>query len=186
MISDEIFEINKVYERVQFKYLFYNFLTRNIKKKFISYRKMELEIQRLPDVDYFKKYNMKLGYASNWVSVNQESVRILFQEVGNIEKMFKNSIVNDELFIPTIMHKYNLIETLCSSSPITDESDDFQGKLQYINWWDRTPYTWTDSERDIGQLKRGKELDYEFSRKFDLDKYPNLKKEILTIINRMG
>ena len=125
-----------------------------------------------------------MGYASNWVSINQEFVRILLQEEGNIEKIFKNSVVSDELFIPTIMYKYNLMDTLYSSSPITDAPSDFQGNLRYINWWDGTPYTWTDSEHDIEQLKRGKEMGHKFSRKFDLEKYPALKKEILKIIGR--
>ena len=191
MVSDDIYESNKVYERVRFKYLCPNYLTRNIGNKFIRkfvsyYRKIELKVQRLLNVDCFKKYSMKLGYASNWVSINQELVRILIQEEKNVEKIFKNSIVNDELFIPTIMYKHNLMGTLYSSSPITDEPDDFQGNLRYINWWDGDPYTWTDSESDLEQLKRGKELGHKFSRKFDLDKYPNLKKEILTIINGTG
>ena len=191
MVSDEIFKSNKIYERVQFKYLFPSLLTRNIENKFIRkfvkyYRKLEMKIQRLINIDCFKKYNMKLGYASNWVSINQELVRILLQEEGNIEKIFKNSIVIDELFIPTIMYKHNLMDTLYSSSPITDTPSDFQGNLRYINWWDGNPYTWTDSERDLEQLKRGKELGHKFSRKFDLDKYPDLKKEILTIISGTG
>lgn len=85
MVSDEIFKSNKIYERVQFKYLFPSLLTRNIENKFIRkfvkyYRKLEMKIQRLINIDCFKKYNMKLGYASNWVSINQELVRILLQE----------------------------------------------------------------------------------------------------------
>ena len=188
MVSDEILKSNKVYERVQFRYLFPRFLTRNIQNKYVRkfvayYRKLEIKIQRLLNIDCFKKYNMRLGYASNWVSINQDLVRIILEEEKNIEKIFKYSIVNDELFIPTIMYKYNLMESLYSSSPITDTPDDFQGNLRYINWWDGSPYTWTDSSDDIDQLKRGKALGHKFSRKFDLEKYPNLKEEILTIIN---
>lgn len=188
LVSDEIFESNKVYERVRFKYLFPNLLARNIENKFFRkfvsyYRKLEIKIQRLINIDCFKKYNMELGYASNWVSINQELVGILLQEEENIKKIFKNSIVNDELFIPTLMYKYDLMGTLYSSSPITDAPSDFQGNLRYINWWDGDPYTWTDSARDLEQLKLGKELGHKFSRKFDLDKYPNLKKEIWMIIN---
>ena len=188
MVSDEILKSNKVYERVQFRYLFPRFLARNIQnkcvRKFVAYyRKLEIKIQRLLNIDCFKKYNMRLGYASNWVSINQDLVRIILEEEKNIEKIFKYSIVNDELFIPTIMYKYNLMESLYSSSPITDTPDDFQGNLRYINWWDGDPHTWTDSEHDIEQLKRGKALGHKFSRKFDLEKYPNLKEEILTIIN---
>ena len=189
MVSDEILKSNKVYERVQFRYLFPRFLARNIQNKYVRkfvayYRKLEIKIQRLLNIDCFKKYNMRLGYASNWVSINQDFVRIILEEEKNIEKIFRYSIVNDELFIPTIMYKYNLMESLYSSSPITDAPDDFQGNLRYINWWDGDPHTWTDSEYDIEQLKRGKSLGHKFSRKFDLERYPNLKEEILTIINR--
>lgn len=189
MVSDEILKSNKVYERVKFRYLFPRFLARNIQNKYVRkfvayYRKLEIKIQRLMKIDCFKKYNMRLGYASNWVSINQDLVRIILEEEKNIEKIFKYSIVNDELFIPTIMYKYNLMESLYSSSPITDAPNDFQGNLRYINWWDGDPHTWTDSEHDIEQLKRGKVLGHKFSRKFDLEKYPNLKEEILIIINR--
>ena len=131
----------------------------------------------------FKKYNIKLGYASNWASINQGLVRILLQEEENIKKIFKNSIVNDELFIPTIMYKHNLMGTLYSSSPITDAPSDFQGNLRYINWWDGDPHTWTDSEHDIEQLKRGKALGHKFSRKFDLEKYPEMTELIKKIIH---
>ena len=43
-----------------------------------------------------------------------------------------------------------------SLEPTNDQPTDFQGNLRYINWWNGSPYTWTDSEKDIEQLKYGK------------------------------
>lgn len=100
-----------------------------------------------------------------------------------IATIFKNTKVNDELFIPTILQKHQLLNTVYSIEPTNDKPTDFQGNLRYINWWDGSPYTWTDSSDDIDQLKRGKALGHKFSRKFDLESNPNLKEEILTIIN---
>ena len=69
-----------------------------------------------------------------------------------------------------------------SLEPTNDQPTDFQGNLRYINWWDGSPYTWTDSEKDIEQLRYGKKQGHLFSRKFDLERYPGLKEKILEII----
>ena len=50
----------------------------------------------------FIKYSLTLKYASNWCPLNDESVSVLYKRKDYIEKVFRNTIVNDELFIPTI------------------------------------------------------------------------------------
>ena len=189
MVSDELYIRNKVYERVAFKTMFPHLTPRTVNNKFLRlilkiYRKFEVEVQRIFKVDCFKKFNLELKYASNWCSLNKKAVDILLNEKKLIASIFKNTKVNDELFIPTILQKYQLLNTVYSIEPTNDKPTDFQGNLRYINWWDGSPYTWTDSSDDIDQLKRGKALGHKFSRKFDLERYPNLKEKILTIINR--
>lgn len=188
MVSDELYIRNKVYERVAFKTMFPHLTVRTINNNFLRsflkiYRKFEVELQRIFKVDCFKKFNLELKYASNWCSLNKKAVDILLGEKKLIASIFKNTKVNDELFISTILQKHQLLDTVYSIEPTNDEPTDFQGNLRYINWWDGSPYTWTDSSDDINQLKRGKALGHKFSRKFDLERNPNLKEEILTIIN---
>lgn len=189
MVSDELYIRNKVYERVAFKTMFPHLTVRTVNNNFLRsvlkiYRKFEVELQRIVKVDCFKKFNLELKYASNWCSLNKKAVDILLEEKKLIASIFKNTKVNDELFIPTILQKDQLLDTVYSIEPTNDKPTDFQGNLRYINWWDGSPYTWTDSSDDIDQLKRGKALGHKFSRKFDLERNPNLKEEILTIINR--
>ena len=188
MVSDELYIRNKVYERVAFKTMFPHLTVRTINNNFLRsflkiYRKFEVELQRIFKIDCFKKFNLELKYASNWCSLNKKAVDILLEEKKLIASIFKNSKVNDELFIPTILQKHQLLDSVYSIEPTNDKPTDFQGNLRYINWWDGSPYTWTDSSDDINQLKRGKALGHKFSRKFDLERNPNLKEEILTIIN---
>ena len=189
MVSDELYIRNKVYERVAFKTMFPHLTPRTVNNKFLRsilkiYRKFEVELQRIFKVDCFKKFNLELKYASNWCSLNKKAVDILLEEKKLIASIFKNTKVNDELFIPTILQKHQLLNTVYSIEPTNDKPTDFQGNLRYINWWDGSPYTWTDSSDDIDQLKCGKALGHKFSRKFDLERDLNLKEEILTIINR--
>lgn len=188
MVSDELFEKNKIYERVSFKYLAPHLSSRSVNNKILKkilniYRRFEISIQRKLKVDFFKKFAIELKYASNWCSLNHNAVQVLLKERELIEKVFKHTIVNDELFIPTILEKNNLLKTVYSLEPTNDQPTDFQGNLRYINWWDGEPYTWTDSDKDIEQLKYGKKQGHLFSRKFDIDKYPKMKEIVLEIIN---
>ena len=188
MVSDELFEKNKIYERVSFKYLAPHLSSRSINNKILKkglniYRRFEIGLQRILGIDSFKKYNIDLKYASNWCSLNHKAVQILVEERKFIEKVFKQTIVNDELFIPTILEKNNLLKTVYSLKPTNDQPTDFLGNLRYINWWDGEPYTWTTSENDIEQLIYAKREGHLFSRKFDFDKYPDIKNKIIEIIN---
>ena len=188
MVSDELFEKNKIYERVSFKYLAPYLSSRSINNKILKkglniYRRFEIGLQKILRVDSFKKYNIALKYASNWCSLNHKAVQVLLKEREFIEKVFRQTRVNDELFIPTILEKNDLLEKVYSLKPTNDQPTDFQGNLRYINWWDGSPYTWTDSDEDVEQLKYGKEQGHLFSRKFDIDKYPKMKEIVLEIIN---
>jgi glycosyltransferase len=187
MVSDELFKQNRVYERVAYKTLFSRLSSRSLnsrllKKVLNSYRKLEIGIQRRLKIDFFKKFDLELKYASNWCSLNNVAVEKLIESSSLIKNAFKSGKVQDELFVPTILYKNGLLDSVYSLEPTNDQPIDFQGNLRYINWWDGSPYTWTDSEKDIEQLKYGKEQGHLFSRKFDLEKYPELKEKILEII----
>ncbi len=187
MVSDELFNRNRVYERVAYKTLFSNFSSRSISNRLLKkglniYRKLEIGIQRKLKVDFFKKFDLELKYASNWCSLNNWSVGKIIESSSLIEDVFKSGKVQDELFVPTILHKHNLLGSVYSIEPTNDKKTDFQGNLRYINWWDGSPHTWTDSKKDIEQLKYGKEQGHLFSRKFDLEKYPEMKERILELI----
>ena len=188
MVSDELYIRNKVYERVAFKTMFPHLTPRTVNNDFLClvlkiYRKFEVELQRIFKVDCFKKFNIELKYASNWCSLNKEAVDILLEEKQLIASIFKNTKVNDELFIPTILQKDQLLNTVYSIEPTNDKPTDFQGNLRYINWWGGSPHTWTSSSHDIEQLKYGKKLGHLFSRKFDLEKYPEMIELLEKIIH---
>ncbi|RSI78770.1 beta-1,6-N-acetylglucosaminyltransferase [Streptococcus mitis] len=188
MVSEEIYYQNRIYERVAFRIFVPKLNPMYIKNKLFKnllkiYRRLENKVQRILKIDFYKKYNLTLKYASNWCSLNDESVNVLIKEKDYIEKVFRNTIVNDELFIPTILNKNNLLHTVYSQKTFNDSPNDFQGNLRYINWWDGSPYTWMYSEEDIKQIKSSKENGYLFSRKFDLERYPEWKNKILEIIN---
>ena len=188
MVSEELYIRNKVYERVAFKTMLPHLTVRTVNNNFLRsvlkiYRKFEVELQRIFKIDCFKKFNLELRYASNWCSLNKNAVDILLEEKKLIASIFKNSKVNDELFIPTILQKHQLLNSVYSIEPTNDKPTDFQGNLRYINWWDGSPHTWTSSSHDIEQLKYGKKLGHLFSRKFDLEKYPEMTELLEKIIH---
>ena len=187
MVSEELFKRNRIYERVAYKTLFSHLSSRSLNSRLLKkvlnlYRKLEIGIQRKLKIDFFKKFDLELKYASNWCSLNNVAVEKLIESSSLIKNAFKSGKVQDELFVPTILYKNGLLDSVYSLEPTNDQPIDFQGNLRYINWWDGSPYTWTDSEKDIEQLKYGKEQGHLFSRKFDLEKYPELKEKILEII----
>ena len=188
MVSEELYIRNKVYERVAFKTMLPHLTVRTVNNNFLRsvlkiYRKFEVELQRSFKIDCFKKFNLELKYASNWCSLNKKAVDILLEEKKLIASIFKNTKVNDELFIPTILKKDQLLNTVYSIEPTNDKPTDFQGNLRYINWWGGSPHTWTSSSHDIEQLKYGKKIGHLFSRKFDLEKYPEMIELLEKIIH---
>ena len=187
MVSEELFKRNRIYERVAYKTFFSHLSSRSLNSRLLKkvlnlYRKLEIGIQRKLKIDFFKKFDLELKYASNWCSLNNVAVEKLIENSSLIRNAFKSGKVQDELFVPTILYKNGLLDSVYSLEPTNDQPTDFQGNLRYINWWDGSPYTWTDSEKDIEQLRYGKKQGHLFSRKFDLERYPGLKEKILEII----
>ncbi|WP_367007314.1 beta-1,6-N-acetylglucosaminyltransferase [Streptococcus sp. ZY19097] len=188
LVDDEILQNNNIFERVKYYHIFPMIHTRsnlpNLLFKFIrKLQRLFLYFQKVLHVNRLRRYNVQLGYASNWVSLDDSTVRVLLSEKDWIRKIFKNSIVCDELFVPTIINKNKLQDKIYYSVGVTDKQDEFQGNLRYINWWDGSPYEWTDSEKDLEQLRYAVSNGHFFSRKFDLEKYPKLKDFIIKLQN---
>lgn len=179
-VDDDIYYRNKIYRRIKYKHLFPNISERSFKSSVLKilirkYRRIEEVIQKIIGIDYRKKYKIGNGYASNWLSLDDDTVEILIKDIPNIKKIYKNTLITDELFIPIFLKKNNLEYKIYHQNKWNGLKGEFQGNLRYINWWDGSPHTWTDSKEDIAQLDYAIETGHLFSRKFDLERYPKLK-----------
>ena len=180
---NEIFMKNKADERIKFYYFNVKRINvRSTNSKFFKflfrlYRKIEKMIQIVLGINRIN--DIKVSYGSNWCSLNNKSVEVLLSNKDFIERTFSFGYLVDELVVHTTLATFDSLDNLYHY----DSSDDFQGNLRYINWWDGNPYTWTDSPHDIEQLKYGKKQGHLFSRKFDLEMYPGMEEKIKTIIN---
>ncbi|EPZ00792.1 glycosyl transferase [Mannheimia haemolytica D35] len=178
IVSKESFERNKIYDRVRIHYwaphiserTFSNKLIGKFFQKFI--RSSELYMKRICSADKFKTFGTALGYASQWVSITDELVTILLDEELWIRDVFSHSLFCDELFIPTIINKYGWESRIYYSKGMVNDPEEFQGNLRYINWWDGSPYTWTDSSEDFSSLEKAINRGHFFARKFDIQTYP--------------
>ena len=112
-------------------------------------------------------------------------MQLLIDREADIEKMFKKSFLNDEVFLPMILNKERTDYNVYDSSINHGYKEEFQGNLRYINWWDGKPYTWTDSEKDLHELRDAAQNGYLFSRKFDIEKYPQTKKLVIELTKEM-
>lgn len=189
LVDDKLFEKNNAIERVKYYYFFESLNSRSVtnpvfRKLLNLYRKAELKIQKIIRIDRTKKINCKVSYASNWLSLDQETVELLINNKLFIEKTFKNTRLTDELFIPTLINKFGLQNKYFYTKAINDLPEEFQGNLRYINWWDGSPHTWEYTDKDVGQLKCGIKLGHFFSRKFDLSKNPEYKEVIDNLIRK--
>lgn len=174
-------------DRYKYYHLFDKFTPRTIpgilgKGLFKVYRKSEILIQKFLRVDRYKRNNVQAIKYAQWVSLPHYVVDLLVKEEEYINTTFKYSFLPDEVFIAHILQKHNLLGELYYSEVSHDRKEDFQGNLRYINWWDGNPYVWSDSDKDIAELEEAKKLGYMFSRKFDIEKYPQTKNVIEKLI----
>jgi len=123
-----------------------------------------------------KKAKLTFGYEYKKHELDREA---------DIEKMFRKSFLNDEVFLPMILNKERTEYSVYDSSINHGYKEEFQGNLRYINWWDGKPYTWTDSEKDLHELRDAAQKGYLFSRKFDIEKYPQTKKLVIELTKEM-
>ena len=172
--------------RFKYYHFFESFTYRTLpgaigKLAFKIYRNLEVWIQKLLRVDRYKLFNVSPMKASQWVSLPSDIVQLLIDRETDIEKMFKKSFLNDEVFLPMILNKELRNYKVYDASMNHGYKKEFQGNLRYINWWDGKPYTWTDSEKDLQELRLAAKNGYLFSRKFEIDKYPKIKELIIEL-----
>lgn len=139
---------------------------RKVEKFFLLFQKERINIEGIK-------------HASNWVTIDNETVELIIKDEKWIKNTLKRGFLVDELFLPLCIIKYDLYDKIYYDIPTNDLKTDFQGNLNYINWWDGSPYIWTDG--DIDQLIYARSKGHFFSRKFDIEKSPKLKKWIVKV-----
>ena len=173
-------------DRFKYHHFFESFTYRSLpgilgKIVFRVYRFLEVFIQKLFMVNRYTLFNVNPAKASNWISLPNEIVLLLIDSEYEIEKMFKKTFLCDEVFVPMLLEKNGMMNLIYNDSVNTGKKNESQGNLRYINWWDGKPYTWTDSEKDLQELREAAENGYLFSRKFDIEKYPQIKELLLEL-----
>lgn len=183
LVDEKIKIKNKIEERIRYYHLFNERMLRGNKnltlgKLLFKLDKISVKLQKFLHIDLIKKYDIKkVGYASNWVSLDHETVQLLIKNKAWVHKVFKYSFCSDEILIPTFLYQFGYDNKIYSKEPLHDKKDDIQGNLRYINWWDGSPYTWKDGDEE--KLDYAVKLGHFWSRKFDLKNSPNLKQYIL-------
>lgn len=172
--------------RFKYYHLFESFTYRTLpgvvgKLAFKIYRNLEVGIQKLFRINRYTIFDVNPAKASQWVSLPNNIVELLIKKESDIEKMFRKSFLSDEIFIPMILNKELKDCNVYDASINHGLKKEFQGNLRYINWWDGKPYTWTESEKDIEELRLAAKNGYLFSRKFDIEKYPKIKELIIEL-----
>lgn len=175
----------KLYYTVEHYHFFRKITPRNLsplpRKLLHLYQRVEQKIQTLLKIDRLHGKRVEMGFDgfSQWKSFNHEVLMGILSERTFIEKHFHHTFCSDEYYLPMVLKRLHLLESIYHYEPVQEIPDEFQGNLRYINWWDGRPYEWTDSEKDKAQLEKGIALGHLFSRKFNVEKYPNLKEYIL-------
>ena len=125
--------------RFKYYHFFENFTYRTLpgaigKLAFKIYRNLEVWIQKLLRVDRYELFNIRPAKASQWVSLPNDIVQLLIDREADIEKMFRKSFLNDEVFLPMILNKERTEYSVYDSSINHGYKEEFQGNLRYINW----------------------------------------------------
>lgn len=167
--SPEDTEKTKAYNRVGHYHFFPELSTRSASTSigvFLikTFRYTEKILHQFFKIDIFKKYNLKLGYGSNWISIDQKFVDELINQKDTIIKIYKHSVFSDEIFIQTlILNNPELFKKNYTTTP----NDYTKSNMRYIYFEDGagSPNTWTLS--DIDKLYSAQNQGFLFARKFD-------------------
>lgn len=169
--------------RVKYRQVLIRYRQRSNSPKVINYsakviNKIGIRVQKLLGINIIKKYKIKVGIGSEWVSLDTSTVKLILDNEIWIAKVFSNSVCSDELFIPTLLNKYSEFQKkIWKAETNPDKPGELFGNMRYINWWAGSPYTW--KEGDEKDIEIGIKSGNLFSRKFNLKKSPKLKEYIL-------
>ena len=175
---------------MRYRQVFIKYRKRSKKNKVIVYsakvaNKLFIILQKILKINLIKKYKVEVGIASQWVSLDQDTVKLILDNKKWITKVFSKSICSDELFIPTLLNRYpKYKEKIWKKDIIPNKSGELFGNLRYINWWSGSPYTWKDG--DEMELDKGIKSGNLFSRKFDFSNTPQLRNYIITRNNELN
>lgn len=177
-VGERIYKRECPENRVRFFYPITNSrLKGKIRKYFLSgERRVLVPLQKSLHINRCKKWNLDIGYGSNWVSISEKFVDFLLSKENEIKKIYHSSFCCDEVYKHTYMLNSEFREKLFVKEGIEDKPSDRQGNMRYINWWDGTPkiFTYKDKEEIIEAKNRG----YLFCRKFD----EAIDKEIISFV----
>lgn len=135
-------------------------------------------------IPQFKIDRNKITTGSQWVSIDDDLVRLILKEESNIKKIYSSGVLSDEIFIPTLLNCYpEMKKKVFDLSNSHFEKNKLQGNLRYINWWDvhesaGSPYVWR--QKDASSLMKARDKGHLFARKFDY----KIDKEIIELIYR--
>ena len=159
----------EVWQRVQVWHAFPNVSAyRSVKSaplKLIirAYRKLERTLAKALKLDFFKNTGLKLGFGSQWLSLDDFAVERILKKEKSIMKIFKHAIVADELFLQTFI----LNDEVLKKRLYQDEKGR-PGNLRFIKIDEKksSPLVWKIS--DLKTLEKARNEGYLFSRKFDV------------------
>lgn len=144
--------------RVKYFYLF-NEVGRNVdlvsKLKRLT-NNILIQIQKLVGYERFKNINFAKG--SNWFSITHEFTKYVLSKKSEINKLYANSVLCDEVFLQTLLinseYKNNLYGDIFG--------DEYENNMRYIDWNKGNPHVFT--EEDYYDFMNSNKL---FARKFD-------------------
>lgn len=144
---------------------------------------VSLERNLLLLLPQFRLKRKNIDIASQWVSIDNDLVKLIVENKELIKKIYSKGVLVDEIFIPTLINYHpKFKKKIYDSSPSHYNKNKLQGNLRYINWWDSedgySPYTW--KKEDYDTLVNAKENGHLFARKFD----ENVDSEIIEMIYR--
>ncbi|MBW8013732.1 hypothetical protein E0712_04475 [Lactobacillus helveticus] len=98
--------------RVKYRQVLIRYRQRSNSPKVMNYsakviNKIGIRVQKLLGINIIKKYKIKVGIGSEWVSLDTSTVKLILDNEIWIAKVFSNSVCSDELFIPTLLNKYS-------------------------------------------------------------------------------
>ena len=167
---NEFFEKNKGREFVEYKPIKEQEVWQRVQVKSAplklmirAYRKLERTLAKALKLDFFKNTGLKLGFGSQWLSLDDFAVERILKKEKSIMKVFKHAIVADELFLQTFI----LNDEVLKKRLYRDEKGR-PGNLRFIRIDERksSPRVWKIS--DLETLKKARNEGYLFSRKFDV------------------
>lgn len=141
------------------------FYTRLVNKAFVGIQKL---------FGYGINKNIDFYYGSQWFSITDSLARYVVEKEGWLEKVFSNTSICDEIFLPTLVCNSKYKDNLYISATAVSNKEATLSNMRFIDWTrgDSIRHPWTFRVDDYPLLKS---LDHLWARKFD----ENVDKEII-------